>query len=520
MDQSSKTTLFPVFLALRGRPCTVVGGGAVAARRARALLAAGAKVRVVAEQVGSELRKLVGHERLELAEREFRPGDLKGSALAFAATDCPDTNTAVCREARSLGVLVNVADTQDLCDFIMPARVERPPISIAVCTNGASPALARHLGERLAGVILPEDQKLANLLGRLRREVFEAVPSADERRRRWREVLDSDALNLLREGSEAEAEFLARRLLGIEAGSKPSAMPRCVLIGTRGSKLALAQAGWVAARLWEAGASASLHTIRTAGDNTRRPLDDSNGGWFVREIEEALRRREVDLAVHSLKDLPTGPRDGLLVAAMPERADPRDALITRTGDGLSGLPEGSRVGSSSPRRVAQLRALRPDLVFASVRGNVDTRLRKLRRGEFDALVLAYAGLLRLGMAESACELLPVEVCLPAPGQGALALQVRECDRDLRELVSALDHAPTRLAVEAERAFLAHLGGGCGQGAGALAIVEEDRMLLRVAAVEPRSDRVLRRCAECPADEGQRVARALAEEMLHEWTALA
>jgi len=282
-----------------------------------------------------------------------------------------------------------------------------------------------------------------------------------------------------------------------------------VRIGTRGSALARAQAEWVAARLREMGHEPELHVLRTTGDVTARPLDETGLGIFVAEIEQALRRGDVSLAVHSLKDLPTGEREGLVVAAIPEREDPRDALVTATGATLAQLPAGGRLATGSPRRAGQLCAHRPDLTFVPVRGNVDTRLRKLEEGQFEGLVLACAGLVRLGLAARITERIPLEVSLPAPGQGALAAQVRADDAETRTLVAALDHAPTRAAVTAERECLAHLTGGCIVPVGALGVVEGDRLRLSGVIAHPSGTPLYRAEEEGPAGEAEGVGRALA-----------
>jgi hydroxymethylbilane synthase len=230
-----------------------------------------------------------------------------------------------------------------------------------------------------------------------------------------------------------------------------------IRIGTRGSALARAQAQIAAQRL---GASAELVVIRTSGDATDRPIAELGDGVFVTAIEDALRRGEIDVAVHSLKDLPTGERPGLVVAAILEREDPRDVLITRARGGLPTLPRGALVGTSSPRRDAFLRALRPDVTLKPIRGNVDTRLRKVRDGEYDGTVLALAGLRRLQFDVAEAEILGPLECPPAPGQGALAIQCRADDPETVAAVARLDHRPTRLAVEAEREALRLLGASC------------------------------------------------------------
>lgn len=237
-------------------------------------------------------------------------------------------------------------------------------------------------------------------------------------------------------------------------------------IGTRGSPLALVQAHAVRDRLAAAHGWApdaiEIKAIRTSGDRIQdRPLADAGGkGLFTKEIEQALIDGAVDLAVHSAKDMPTVLPDGLMLAACLEREDVRDAFISRKAANLRALAAGSVVGTSSLRRQAQVRRLRPDLAVANFRGNVETRLRKLDEGLADATLLALAGLKRLGLAQAATAVLPVEEFLPAVGQGAIAIETRAADARVRDLVAAVDHADTSAALTAERAFLAVLDGSC------------------------------------------------------------
>jgi len=250
-----------------------------------------------------------------------------------------------------------------------------------------------------------------------------------------------------------------------------------VVIGTRGSALALAQTKLVASRL---GDDVEIRVLHTVGDRSERPIRTLGDGAFVATIEDALLRREIDVAVHSLKDLPTAERDGLVIAAVPEREDPRDVLVTATRGGLSSLPEGAVVGTSSPRRAAFLRALRPDAMTREIRGNVDTRLRKVREGEYDATVMALAGLRRLGVAVDEGEILDAYVMPPAPGQGALAVQCQAEDRALRTRLERLDDPDTHSAVRAERALLAALGASCALRLGTLARAERGAVRLAAA----------------------------------------
>ncbi len=235
-------------------------------------------------------------------------------------------------------------------------------------------------------------------------------------------------------------------------------------IGTRGSTLARWQAAWVQAQLQAAwpDLQCELRLFQTSGDKILdKPLPEIGGkGLFTEELENALRSGEIDLAVHSLKDLPIDNAAGLTLAAIGERDDPRDVLISRQYHTLAHLPRGARVGTSSLRRAAQLLAARPDLKILPLRGNVDTRLRKAMQGEYAAIVLAAAGVLRLGLASHIAEYLSFDVMLPAPGQGAVAVQCRADDVRTIDLLRPIDHAPTRSAVSAERAFLNGLGGGC------------------------------------------------------------
>jgi hydroxymethylbilane synthase len=283
-------------------------------------------------------------------------------------------------------------------------------------------------------------------------------------------------------------------------------------IGSRGSQLALWQANWVKTALEALGETCRIEIIKTTGDKiTEVPLAKvGSKGLFTKEIEEALLDGRIDLAVHSLKDLPTVLPEGLGIAAVPEREDPRDALA---GRGLNALSAGAKVGTSSLRRVAQLRALRPDLVVESVRGNLDTRLRKLDEGMYDAIMLASAGLKRLGLEGRIAEVLSPESMCPAVGQGALAVETR-VDGGLPEnTCRKLDHAETRMAVSAERALLASLGGGCQVPIGAHAWLEDGRLRLLALVATPDGERILRRDIAGPPAKAEELGRRLGRQLL-------
>ncbi len=299
-----------------------------------------------------------------------------------------------------------------------------------------------------------------------------------------------------------------------------------LVIGTRGSQLALWQANHVAERLRAAypGVEVRLETIKTTGDKILDvPLAQVGGkALFVKEIEEALLGGSVDLAVHSMKDVPTDLAAGLTIAAVTEREDPLDVLISRTGARLHDLPSGARVGTSSLRRQAQLLHHRPDLTIVGLRGNLDTRIRKLDTQGLDAIVLAAAGVKRLGWMDRITEFLSPEICLPAIGQGALGIESREPRAEGREggpearvaeMVRLLDHSETHAAVLAERAFLRRLGGGCQVPFAAHAEIAEGHILLRGLVAMPDGRRLLRGERRGGQDEGEAVGTALAEDLL-------
>jgi hydroxymethylbilane synthase len=282
-------------------------------------------------------------------------------------------------------------------------------------------------------------------------------------------------------------------------------------IGSRGSQLARWQANWVKESLEGLGEECRIEIIHTTGDKiTDVPLSKvGTKGLFTKEIEEALLDERIDLAVHSLKDMPTDLPPGLTLAAIPAREDPRDALV---GKRLSALAAGARVGTSSLRRAAQLRAIRPDLTLETIRGNVDTRLRKLDEGQYDAIVLASAGLRRLGWVDRITELLDPELMCPAVGQGALAVETRDSGR-ARDVCSLLDHGLTRTAVLAERAVLARLGGGCQVPIGAHATVDARTVNLRAVVVSPDGTSVIRKQVSGPANQAEQLGRETGDALL-------
>jgi hydroxymethylbilane synthase len=300
-----------------------------------------------------------------------------------------------------------------------------------------------------------------------------------------------------------------------------------IVIGSRGSQLALWQANWMKDRLAAAGHKIAIEIIRTTGDRLQsyppeQPLAGSiaqsvaeagTKGLFIKEIEEALLAGKVDLAVHSLKDLPTILPPGLILAAVPPREDSRDVFISAGGKPFEQLPAGGRVGTSSLRRQAQLRRLRPDLELIPMRGNLDTRLRKLERGDCAALVLAAAGVHRLGLRERITGYFSFDQICPAVGQGALAIEIRQGDAEVARAMTPLDDLPTHLAVRAERAMLRHLGGGCQVPTAAHANFEDGQLYLRGVVASLDGSRLIRVASAGSEKDPESLGATVAEDLL-------
>ena len=292
-----------------------------------------------------------------------------------------------------------------------------------------------------------------------------------------------------------------------------------LIIGSRGSKLALWQAEQAKARLIDLnpGLQIQIDVIKTTGDVKPDPLSVIGGkGVFTKELEDALLDKRIDIAVHSLKDLPTILPERLSISAICEREDPRDALVMKVGmkvDSLHELPSESVVGTSSQRRLAQLKALRSDLLVKDLRGNVDTRVRKLDEGQYDALILASAGLIRLGLEARISAAIKTDEMLPAVGQGAIAIEIRADDEVAMMATSKLNHVETELACRAERAFLRALGGGCQFPIAAHAVVDGESLTLEGLVAKPSGEEILKDSLAGGRDQPERIGSQLAERLL-------
>jgi hydroxymethylbilane synthase len=429
--------MLPISLRPHGRRAVIAGGGNVATRKAEALLHAEFSLFVVAPRIDDRLRSILSERGARYEQRCYETGDLEGVVLVVAATDDPQLNARIVDDARMARVLVCDATEPERGDFTMPAVANVGALRIAVESGGEAPAFSRRVAREIAESLGAPYAAAVGALAAMRRYV-KATFSQEER------------AGILRALAQRPIEELA-------------AMPIEAVCATRRSALAMIQSRSVAARLAERGIATTMLGVVTAGDRDRQTPIDRLGSVsvFVKELESALREERADYAVHSCKDLPGGLPDDMRLAAVSSREDPRDAFCSERYADFESLPAGAVVGTSSNRRRAQLAAIRADVRYEPLRGNVDTRLRKLARGEYDAIVLAMAGLKRLGVAAKYTVPFPVDRIVPAAGQGALAIETRAGDERLIETLRAAVNDPSaELCVVCERAALRELRAGC------------------------------------------------------------
>lgn len=511
--------MYPVALSLRGRRALIVGGGAVAERKVRGLLPAEAAVVVISPALTPPLAALAEVGAIAWEPRRYAPGDLAGAFLAFAASDDEATNAAVVAEARAAGILVNDASAAERGDFSTPAVHRSGPLTVTVDSAGLSPSFTKRVRDELALQFDARYARAAAALGTLRERVQAVVPR--ERRAAVMAHFAARDLEELAAMPPGAVEHEVERAVDTLGGVVPS-QQRALVAATRASLLALTQTKAVMAALARAGIPSSVLEVTTRGDavQDRSIAAIGTDNVFVKELELALREGRADYAVHSCKDLPSTLAEGMLLAAVSAREDARDAYCSERFPTFAELPPGAKVGTSSPRRRAQLAALRPDLEYLDIRGNVDTRLRKLREGRYDAIVLACAGLNRLGLRAAHTVPFPVEQVTPAVAQGALGIECRAGDPLAVRLEAVLGDPPATLAVRAERAFLRTLRGGCQAPVGAHAVWNGGRFRLTGAIAAPDGRRVVRGTRDAVLDvrdvaAAEALAEALAQDLLAE-----
>ncbi|MEA2718500.1 MAG: hydroxymethylbilane synthase, partial [Candidatus Eremiobacteraeota bacterium] len=508
--------MYPVALSVRGRRALVVGGGAVAERKVRGLIDAHADIMVVAPALTPPLAALAEVGAIGWEPRRYEPGDVAGAFIAFAATDDDATNASVAAEARAAGILVNDASDAERGDFATPAVHRSGPLTVTVDSGGLSPSFTKRIRDELAVQFGARYGRAAATLGALRERVQAVVPP-EQRAGVMKHFAERDIEELaaMTPGAvEHEVERAAETLAGVVPSTTVA-----LVCATRASLLAMTQARSVMAVLAKAGLPSTVLEVTTRGDAVQdRSIAAVGENVFVKELENALREHRADYAVHSCKDLPSTLPDDMTLAAVTVREDARDAFCSERYAAFGELPAGARVGTSSPRRRAQLRALRPDLVYDDVRGNVDTRLRKLREGEYDAIVLACAGLNRLGVRATHTVPFEPDVVTPAVGQGELGIETRAGEALATRLDAVLGDPQTSIAVRAERAFLRTLRGGCQAPIGCYATWVSGRLRVTGAIAAPDGTRVVRSTRDAVIDirdveSAEAVGVVLARELL-------
>lgn len=363
---------YPIMLDINNKDCLVIGGGSVAYRKINSLIAYGAKVSVVSKHICDELIPLVKSGKINWFSKEYKHDFINNNFLVIAATDNADLNKEIYNNCQQKNILVNIVDQPEICNFILPAVHQEGDLTICVSTNGKSPMMSKLIKSELKN-----NTDFLDLVGKLR---YKAKQKKE------------------------------------------------IILGTRGSNLAIEQAKIVVDELtkYYPKMKIIIKTFKTMGDKMPDiPLEQiQEEDVFTRELDNALLNNEIDLAVHSLKDLPKVLPAGFKLSIFPKKEDPRDVLVSRNNLKLNELPEGSIIGTSSIRRTEQLKKLRPDFKFLSIRGNIDERIKKVENGQYDATILAAAGLNRLGLHSKIAEYFDIDKFPTAPGQGELAITTR------------------------------------------------------------------------------------------------
>ncbi|HEY9086313.1 MAG TPA: hydroxymethylbilane synthase [Candidatus Tyrphobacter sp.] len=508
--------MLPVAFHAKGRHVVVVGGGEAALRKARSVLAGGFRVVVIAPEVCDELRALARDSEIALHERAYECDDLNGAALAIAATGDNAVDERVVDDARALRIPVCDAGAPERGDFTMLATSRLGDLTIAVESGGASPSFSLRMLREIETHFGPSYVAAARTLARMRTYVRAVVPEEHFLRRSVLRFLAEMHVAELAAMNPSQAEHVAES--AIERARERHAPPtRRLVCASRSSALATAQARTIAAMVAQRGIATEILDVTTAGDRDRKTPIQALGevNVFVKELEVALREHRADYAVHSCKDLPSELAADMLLAAVSAREDPRDAFCSERYERLERLPAGAVVGTSSPRRRRQLEALRPDLRYEDLRGNVDTRLRKLREGKYDAIVLAMAGLNRLHARAAHVVPFSVEEIVPAAAQGALAIETRAQDIAIaRDLRAAVNDPESERCVRCERAALRALRAGCSAPVGVHARIDGSRIVVQVAYAVPRG--VLRERIDGDAatpEEAEALGETLARRLL-------
>ena len=504
--------VFPFFHNIEGKTFLIVGGGRVAAEKVGRLLPFDADMHIVGKWISDEIRNQAeevcsgdidfadtgrtGAAKIRIEERAFEEQDLDDADYCIAATDDYEINRQIHDLCKARKIPVNVVDTMELCEFLFPSLVKHGDLTVAISTAGKSPAMGRYIKKQVEAVLPSETEDILNRLGALRSVLPGRISSQRERGKAYKEIMERLVAADDRVTDDQIGQIIRRH----------EDRRTCVL-ATRGSALALAQANEVKGLLKEKGLAVEIHTVSTGGDRDRtRPLAEIGGkGLFVKEVERELLEGRADIAVHSGKDLPYELAEGTVIAGIPAAESSSDCLLTRKGETL---PERPVIGTGSPRRIVQCRKFLPEAEYVSIRGNVDTRLRKLREGEYDGILLARAGMNRLKCDLSDLtvrEFAPKEF-IPAACQGILAIQCLREDTDLCRILNEISDPESAQRLQAERYMLQLTGADCSQSVGVHASLQNGKISMRILLGEREA------AGEDDSDRYQGLCRRLLEEV--------
>ncbi len=492
----------PLLFEMNQKRVLVVGLGTVGARRAKTFAEAGALVTALARKPDKSLDA----EGITVVCADYSPDMLEGIDIAVAATNDHALNARILEDCKVRRIPVNAADDPERSDYFFPSVIRRGDLTLSVCTEGASPMTTISIVKALKAEYGPEYAERLNYLRILRDDIVATIPEESEKKAKLRALTD-----LSTETLQEQAKAIERRNM------------KTIIVGSRGSKLARVQTEWLLDRLREANPDVDfeLRIISTKGDRVQNKALDAIGdkGLFTKELEEALLSGDIDMAVHSMKDMPSSLPDGLTLAAPPVREDPSDVLVTcHEINSVSELPKGAKVGTGSKRRAYQLSRMRPDLNIQGIRGNVDTRLRKLTDEGFDAIILAAAGMKRIDVYNS-CDynvipLAPDEfVC--APAQGILAVEMREDNDEVREILEPVVDPVAAVQMVAERKFLTSLDGDCHLPIGAYCKVDGDDICLTGLYGDEEGHKLVKNTMKGKVSDAETIGAALAEKLKKE-----
>ena len=492
----------PLLIEMTKRRALVVGLGTVGARRAKTFAEAGAEVTGLVRNPDAA----IGVPGVKMVCAEYSPDVLEGIDIAVAATNDHALNARVLEDCKARGIPVNAADDPDRSDYFFPSVIRRGDLTLSVCTEGASPMTTIAIVKALKAEYGPEYAERLTYLRILRDDIVASVSDEAHKKKELRALTERSTETL-----KEQAKAVKRRNM------------KTITVGSRGSKLARVQTEWLLDRLREAnpGIDFQLRVISTKGDRVQNKALDAIGdkGLFTKELEEALLSGDIDMAVHSMKDMPSALPEGLTLAEPPVREDPSDVLVTRHAiTSVAELPRGAKIGTGSKRRAYQLSRMRPDFKIEGIRGNVDTRLRKLADEGFDGIILAAAGMKRIDVYHSDdynVIPLPPDEFVCAPAQGILAVEMREDNDAVRKILEPVIDPVTAVQMAAERKFLTALDGDCHLPIGAYCTVDGDDICLTGLYGDEQGHKLVKNSMTGKAHDAEALGAALAEKLKKE-----